>query len=86
MKYIDGKPLWVFLALSNVKTRKGAMILTWSSFILTIYCFPWVMFLGENEWVKKLFLIDDWSWFVMMLPMSFWYLLSVRWMDNHGWS
>jgi hypothetical protein len=33
-----------------------------------------------------LFLIDDWEWFAMMLPMTIWYWLSMKWVDKkRGW-
>jgi hypothetical protein len=35
-------------------------------------------------WIEKIFLIDDWSWVVMMLPVIVWYILSFRWMKNHS--
>jgi hypothetical protein len=36
--------------------------------------------------VSQLFLITDWEWFAMMLPLTAWYWLSVRWIDkNRGW-
>jgi len=79
-------PLWVFLALSSIETRKGALILIWSSLLFSLYCIPWVAFSG-NPWVAKLFLIDGWDWFAMMLPMTLWYWLSMKWVDkNRGWS
>ena len=40
----------------------------------------------ETPWVSKLFLIDDWEWFAMMIPMTLWYWLSMKWIDkNRGW-
>lgn len=79
-------PMWVFLAFSSIETRRGALILIWSSLIFTLYCFPWTHYFSGGGWVAKLFLIDDWSWFAMMLPMVIWYWLSLRWVDkNRGW-
>lgn len=86
MQKDDNMPWWVFLALSSIETRKGALLLIWSSILFTIYCVPWVLYVPGNEWVGKLFLIDDWEWFAMMLPMTFWYWLSMKWIDkNRGW-
>ncbi|AMK75987.1 MULTISPECIES: hypothetical protein [Methylomonas] len=86
MQKTDKTPLWVFLALSSIETRKGALLLIWSSIVFTFYCVPWVLYFDGNGWVAKLFLIDDWEWFAMMLPMTFWYWLSMRWVDkNGGW-
>ena len=86
MKKTDTAPLWVFLAFSSIETRKGALILLWSSLVFSFYCIPWVNYFNGNGWVPKLFLIDDWSWFAMMLPMTAWYWLSLKWIDkNSSW-
>ena len=78
-------PIWVLLAFSSIQKRKSAIMLIWASIIFTIYCLPWVNFIN-NEIVITLFLIDDWSWIAMMIPISIWYLLSLRWMDqNKAW-
>jgi len=78
-------PLWVLLAFSSIHKRKHAIILIWASILFTLYCLPWMNF-TDNETVSALFLIDDWSWLAMMLPISFWYILSLRWMDkNNAW-
>ncbi|NOT10814.1 MAG: hypothetical protein HOP23_03105 [Methylococcaceae bacterium] len=79
-------PLWVVLAFSSIQTRKGALLLIWSSTLFSVYCIPWVKYFDGNGWVAKLFLIDDWSWFAFMLPMVLWYMLCLRWVDkNTGW-
>ncbi len=86
MKKTDTTPLWVFLAFSSIETRKGALILIWSSILFSLYCIPWVSYFSDNQWVVKLLLIDDWEWFAMMLPMVAWYWVSLRWVDrNSGW-
>ena len=86
MQKTDKTPLWVFLALSSIETRRGALLLIWSSIVFTLYCLPWSTFFVGNEWVAKLFLISDWEWFAMMLPMTVWYWASMRWVDkNGGW-
>lgn len=79
-------PLWVFLAFSSIETRKGALILIWSSVVFSLYCIPWSL-LVPNEMIKTLFLIDDWSWISMMAPIVIWYWMSMKWVDkNAGWS
>jgi len=81
-------PLWVFLAFSAIESRKGALILIWSCIAFTIYSLPWTLFLGEllGDLGKKIFLIEDWSWAGMMIPITLWYLASLIWMDrNNGW-
>jgi len=81
-------PLWVFLAFSAIETRKGAMLLIWACALFTVYCFPWNIITNGalGEFGKQVFLIDDWSWLAMMLPMTLWYVASLIWMDKHeGW-
>lgn len=86
MQKTDKTPLWVFLAFSSIETRRGASILLWSSLLFTVYCIPWSALFEGNAWLGTFFLIDDWSWVAMMLPVSFWYWLSLRWVDkNTGW-
>lgn len=78
-------PIWVLLAFSSIQKRKHAIILIWASILFTLYCLPWVNFIN-NEIVSTLFLIDDWSWIAMMIPICTWYILSLRWMDqNTAW-
>jgi len=78
-------PLWVLLAFSSIRKRKHAIILIWASVLFTVYCLPWVNFI-DNEMVSTLFLIDDWSWIAMMIPICIWYILCLRWMDkNTAW-
>jgi len=78
-------PLWVLLAFSSINKRKHAIILIWASMIFTAYCFPWANFFNYKI-VTQLFLIDDWSWIAMMIPICIWYVLSLRWMDkNNSW-
>ena len=84
MKKSDDMPLWVFLAFSSVERRKTAMLLIWSFFVFSIYSLPWSLYFTDQTWVSTLFLIDDWSWFGMMVPMTAWYWISLRWIDNNG--
>ncbi|MDH5611019.1 MAG: hypothetical protein OEY66_01000 [Gammaproteobacteria bacterium] len=79
-------PIWVFLAFSSIETRKGALILINACVIFSIYCIPFPLFFEDNELIKAIFLIDDWSWIAMMAPMSLWYWISLKWVDkNSGW-
>lgn len=87
MQKTQNTPLWVFLALSSIETRRGALWLVWSSLLFTLYCVPWGHYFQDRAWVTAMFLIEDWEWFAMMLPMTFWYWLSMRWVDkNGGWN
>ena len=85
MKKIDKTPLWVSLVYANVHTRKMALIMVIFCVVFTFYCVPWVQF-SKSSVVTELFLIEDWSWFAMMIPMTIWYWISLKWVDkNAGW-
>ena len=85
MKKIDKTPLWVSLVYANVHTRKMAIIMVVFCVAFTVYCVPWAHY-SKNTVVANLFLIDDWSWVAMMIPMTIWYWLSLKWVDkNAGW-
>jgi hypothetical protein len=84
MKTEFKQPLWVKLAFSSISTRKGALMLTLACLLFTIYCLPWSTLLADVTWVSKVFLINDWSWFAIMVPITFWYWISLIWMDNHS--
>lgn len=82
----DKMPLWVALAYSNIESRKVALYLVVGCAVFSAYCFPWVRYLHQGDWVAKFFLIDDWSWFAMMAPTTLWYWLGLRWIDaNYRW-
>lgn len=86
MQKNEKMPMWVFLAFSSIEKRKHALWLIWATILFTIYCIPWVQIFSSQAIVSKLFLIDDWSWFAMMVPITVWYWLSLRWVDrNAGW-
>ena len=72
MERKENMPLWVFLGLMNIETRKGARILFWSSFAFALICIPLSWYL------------NDWWWFGIMLPVVVWYGLSIRWVDRHS--
>lgn len=85
MERSKAMPLWVFLAFSSIETRKGALILIWCSMVFSLYCVPWPLFFSTGL-IKTIFLIDDWSWIAMMLPIVGWYWVSLKWVDkNTGW-
>ena len=85
MKQMDNTPLWVNLAWASVSTRKMAIWLIISCVVFAIYCVPWALF-SSNHLVGKLFLLRDWWWFASMIPLTFWYWLSLKWVDKHdGW-
>ena len=78
----------MFLAFSAIESRKGALILIWACAIFTLYCLPWNQIFSESlgDMGKQIFLIDDWSWAGMMVPITIWYIASLKWMDLHdGW-
>jgi hypothetical protein len=71
----DDMPIWVFLGLMNIETRKGALILFWCSFAFAIFCIPLSLYL------------EDWSWAAMMFPVTLWYWMSMKWVDkNSSWA
>lgn len=79
-------PFWVFWAFSSIETRKMAKILIWSSVLFTLYSIPFTQY-TNNTLIKTLFLIHDWSWAAIMVPICLWYWLSLRWLDQHcAWS
>ncbi len=85
MKKIDKTPFWVTLAYANVHTRKMALITLIFCVVFALYCVPWVHF-SRKPMVGRLFLIHDWNWFAMMIPMTIWYWMSLKWVDkNAGW-
>ena len=87
MKKTDDMPIWVYLAFSSIETRKMALWLIWACALFTVYCIPWHLYFTSHAWVAKVFLIDNWSWFAGMVPMTLWYWASLRWIDKHvGWS
>ncbi|MGB5718976.1 MAG: hypothetical protein WBN81_18035 [Gammaproteobacteria bacterium] len=72
MERKENMPLWVFLGLLNIETRKGASILFWCSFAFALFCIPLSWYL------------NDWWWFGIMLPVVVWYGLSIKWVDRHS--
>jgi len=84
MEKTDDMPLWVYLALSSVNTRRGALWLIGVCVASTLYCVPWPLYLTDQDWVAKIFLIKSWGWFAVMLPMTLWYWISLKWMDTRS--
>ena len=82
MKKTDDMPIWVFLAFSSIETRKAALWLIGSCVAFTLYCVPWANLYEQPAWLKRVFLLDDWSWFAWMVPLTFWYYLSLKWLDR----
>lgn len=86
-KSVNKTPLWVELAFSSIKTRKAALILIAASVLFALYCIPWASLFPMQAWLGEVFLIEDWSWAAMMVPVVIWYGLSLRWMDrNTAWA
>ncbi|MCW9012163.1 MAG: hypothetical protein OQL06_00150 [Gammaproteobacteria bacterium] len=72
----DNMPIWVFLALMSIETRKGASILVWSCIVFGLICIPLSYY--------QPFATVDWTWVAMMAGMSLWYWASMRWIDRHS--
>jgi hypothetical protein len=85
MKVSESTPFWVKLVYANVPTRKMALMLSLTCSIFALFCVPWAS-MSQNILLTKLTVVDDWGWFVMLLPMSAWYWLSLLWVDkNNAW-
>ena len=84
MEKTSDMPIWVYLAFSSIETRRTALWLIYSCVAFALYCIPWVLFSPTPGWVGKIFLIDDWSWFAMMVPMTLWYWLALSWADRNA--
>ena len=79
MQRTSDMPLWVFLSLANINTRKGALILFGVCLAFSVACLP-LSYYQVVDWI-------DWSWAAIMFPYSLWYWLSIRWVDKHtGWA
>lgn len=86
MEKTENMPIWVYLAFSSISTRKAALLLIFACVLFSIYCIPWHLLFPDRDWVAQICLIGDWSWFAMMVPVTFWYWLGLRWIDkNSGW-
>ena len=72
MTRTSNMPIWVFLGLMNVETRKGALILVYLMIVCSVASIPLSWYLAE------------WSWAAMMLPMGLWYWLCLRWADRNA--
>jgi hypothetical protein len=72
----DNMPIWVFLGLMNIYTRKGGLILFWCSLLFGLICVP----ISYFELIEMI----DWSWVIMMAAISAWYWLCIKWVDKHS--
>jgi hypothetical protein len=72
MQRSNNMPLWVFLGLMNVETRKGARILVYLMIVCAFASIPLSWYL------------TDWLWAVTIVPMGIWYWLCLRWADRHA--
>ncbi|MGB5326534.1 MAG: hypothetical protein WBN40_14095 [Pseudomonadales bacterium] len=84
MERTKNMPLWVFLAFASIETKKAGLMLTLGSLLFAIYCLPWTQFYPGAGWIEKVFLVDDWSWFGMMVPIFIWYALAFRWIEKNA--
>lgn len=78
------RPIWVDMAFSIIQKRKHALWLISVNIVFALYCVPWARFLETPEWFQTLFIIDDWSWLLMMMAILVWYSICLRWMDNNS--
>ncbi|MDX1913967.1 MAG: hypothetical protein SFU55_00155 [Methylophilus sp.] len=82
MKILEHTPFWVKLVYANIRTRKSAIWMIISCIVFAFYSIPWSQLSG-NPLVVKLFLIHDWTWSISMVPLTIWYWLALRWVDQH---
>ena len=74
----DNMPLWVFLGLVNLETRKAALLLVSCTLVFGLVFLPLP------------YLLDDWNrmdvvnWSGMMFAITLWYWFSIRWVDKHS--
>ena len=61
MERKEKMPMWVFLGLMSIETRKGALVLLWSCILFGIACIPMMFYF--SEWV-------DWTWVAIMVVIS----------------
>jgi len=71
-------PLWVFLGLLNLESRKAALILIGCTFVFGMAFLPLPYILDDWNW------IDVVNWSGMMFAVTLWYWLSMRWVDQHS--
>ncbi len=74
----DNMPLWVFLGLLNLETRKAALILVSFTFVFGLIFLPLPYILDDWNWM------DVFNWSGMMFAIALWYWLSMRWVDKHS--
>jgi hypothetical protein len=85
MKDVANSPMWVKLVYANIATRKSAVCMIVSCVVFALYCVPWPDY-SQHPLVAKLFLINDWSWALSLVPFVAWYWLALKWVDKHqGW-
>lgn len=84
MEKTRNMPMWVYLVYASIEARRTALWIIYASVLFTLYCIPWASLSQAPAWVKTLFLLDDWTWFLTMVPMTIWYWLAFRWADNNA--
>ncbi len=84
MEKTSKMPIWVYLAFSSINTRNGALWLISACVLFSLYCVPWPLLITDSDWIMSIFLIDDWSWFAMMVPVVAWYVLAFKWVEKNG--
>ena len=74
----DNMPLWVFLGLLNLETRKAALFLVSCTLVFGLAFLPLPYLLDDWNWM------DVFNWSGMMFAITLWYWLSIRWVDKHS--
>lgn len=74
----DNMPMWVFLALSSIETRRAALLLCLSCLVFALCFLPLPYLFDDWTWMEVL------EWTGVLYPMAFWYWLSIKWIDNNS--
>ena len=87
MKKRKNTPQWVYLAFATIETRRGALWMVWCNVLFSVYCIPWSQYIKDGSWIRKIFLVEGWLWFAVMVAITLWYWAALKWIDrNHAWS
>ncbi len=74
----DNMPVGGFLGLVNMETRKAALLLVSCTLVFGLVFLPLPYLLDDWSWM------DVVNWSGMMLDITLWYWLSIRWVDKHS--
>jgi hypothetical protein len=80
-------PIWIYLPFAGIETRRGALWMIWCNILCCLYCIPWSQYIADVPWISRLFLIEGWLWFAVMVAITLWSWVALKWIDrNAAWS